>query len=373
MLGMLTFGKVADVLGKHVAGLLTASFQVVGVTMMTFFYSNNMDTWLIVFIVFFFIFGFGVGGEYPLTAASAAAHHIESMEEAAMDDEERHRIRVLREKERSARRGETISLVFAMQGVGSVAGSLFLICFIYFGRQQHVRCDMPGFNPKGQSKDALAAIWRSFYFVGGIFVAMVLIYRGLVHEEGEGHQRLLARKERRQAKLGGHRSSIWKILKFYAPRIMGTGGNWFLIDITFYGMKLFSGPIFAAINPSGDLITQNGYLLLNNLCALLGYYATAAVIDNPKIGRRKLQMGSLIVCAIIFIITGLIFNSADQKVLMVLFFLSSFFVQFGPNVTAYVMAVSIICISLLQGTLSMFSSDSFVAIQFSGRNISNRA
>ena len=146
MLGMLTFGKLADAFGKHFAEILTAIFQIIGVTMMTFFKAERKNIQLLVFDVFFFVFGFGVGGEYPLSAAGAAAHHVESLEEAEMDDDERHRVRVLREKERSIRRGETISLVFAMQGVGAVVGSVFLLCLIYFGGQERVDCDAPGHN-----------------------------------------------------------------------------------------------------------------------------------------------------------------------------------------------------------------------------------
>ena len=177
MLGMLVFGRIADLMGGSVgkigrcahdvsllfvfqilksnqnpfpvAGMLTATFQLIGVCFMTFFYSSALNTQYLVFAIFFGVFGFGVGGEYPLTAASAASHHLESMAEAAMDNEERHRIRVLREKERSIRRGETISLVFAMQGVGAVIGSLFVLVLIYFGRQTHVDCSAEGNNPQG--------------------------------------------------------------------------------------------------------------------------------------------------------------------------------------------------------------------------------
>jgi len=34
---MVTFGRIADCLGGHVASLLTAIFQIIGVTMMAFF------------------------------------------------------------------------------------------------------------------------------------------------------------------------------------------------------------------------------------------------------------------------------------------------------------------------------------------------
>ncbi len=214
MLGMITFGKVADVMGRHMAGMLTATFQVVGVAMMTLFISPNYNTLFIVFDIFFFVFGFGVGGEYPLTAANAASHHIESIEEAELDDHARHLLRVLREKERAVRRGETISIVFAMQGVGAVTGSIFLLCLIYFGHQSRVECNVEGHNAAGQEFEALDAIWRSFYFIGVIFVVMMLVYRALVLEEGDGHKRLLVRKQRRLTKLG-LQNSTFKILKFY--------------------------------------------------------------------------------------------------------------------------------------------------------------
>lgn len=252
-----------------------------------FYKNNDFETSILVFAIFFGVFGFGVGGEYPLTAASAASHHAEAQE--AANDEERNRMRLLKEKERSARRGETISLVFAMQGVGAVIGSLFVTILLYFGEQNHVDCNEPGNNPQGQSVSTLSAIWRIFYFIGLIFVSMVLIYRGLIQDEGTGgRQKLLARQERRKAR--GHQGSTFKILKYYSARLLGTGGNWFLVDIAFYGLKLFSGPIMMEIDPSGNLVSQNGYLLINNLCGLAGYYFAAYVIDRPKIGRKRLQM-----------------------------------------------------------------------------------
>lgn len=116
------------------------------------------------------------------------------------------------------------------------------------------------------------------------------------------------------------------------------GGNWLVWDVAFYGLKLFSGPIFRDINPGGDLVVQNGYILINNLCALVGYYCAAIVIDRPSIGRKRLQMFSLLVSGAIFILTAAIFDTASTGVIMFLFFASSFFGQFGANVTTYVMA-----------------------------------
>ena len=220
MLGMITFGKLADLMGKHYAGIVAALFQVVGVAMMAFYRNEDLNTMFIVFVVFWFIFGFGIGGEYPLSAANAAAHHAESLEQASMDDKERHRIRVLKERERTARRGETIALVFAQQGVGAVVGSAFLCALIYFSQQSKADCDIDGHNPEGYSSESLGSVWRSFYFIGMIFVVMVLVYRGLVLEEGDGHKKLMARKARRQAKLGRQGKSMAQVMWFYGKLVM---------------------------------------------------------------------------------------------------------------------------------------------------------
>ncbi len=55
------------------------------------------------------------------------------------------------------------------------------------------------------------------FLIGLIFVLMVLIYRGLVLEEGDGHKKLLARKERRRVKLG-RENSTFQVLWFYGEK-----------------------------------------------------------------------------------------------------------------------------------------------------------
>jgi len=107
--------------------------------------------------------------------------------------------------------------------------------------------------------------------------------------------------------------------------------------VAFYGLKLFSGPIFEGINPGGDLVVQNGYLLLNNICALAGYYVCVGIIDKPWMGRKRLQMISFAMSAIVFMATAAVFNSASSGVVIFLFFTGSFVVQ-GVNVTTYVIA-----------------------------------
>jgi hypothetical protein len=182
MAGMLTFGYVADLIGRKVAGCLTAFFMIAGVGGMAFFNSHDSSTLFIVFSVFFAIFGLGTGGEYPLTATQAAEHHAESAVTAKADDLEQRQHRLLLEVAKTARRGETIALVFAMQGIGAVVGSIFLLIFIYFSGQGRTHCDSEWTNSHGIVPEALGSVWRSFYFVGLVFLVLILLYRWLILE-----------------------------------------------------------------------------------------------------------------------------------------------------------------------------------------------
>jgi hypothetical protein len=132
MLGMVAFGIVADVIGHNAAGIATSLLMIVGVTIMTFIRADELNLMFLIWSISFGLFGLGVGGEYPLSATSAADHHTVALEEAKLENEERKRLRIMREHEKTVRRGETIGIVFGQQGIGAVCGSLFLLILLYF-------------------------------------------------------------------------------------------------------------------------------------------------------------------------------------------------------------------------------------------------
>lgn len=74
---------------------MAALLGVIGVIVMTFMDSTDLNTQFLIYAIFFGVFGTGVGGEYPLTAMSASQHHSETMEEAAMEDDGRRKSRCL--------------------------------------------------------------------------------------------------------------------------------------------------------------------------------------------------------------------------------------------------------------------------------------
>ena len=334
MVGMLSFGLAADIIGRKKAGILTSIFMIVGIAGMTFFNVSFDNTLFVVWATFFGFFGWGVGGEYPLSASTAAEQHITHVDTAKLDNIGQRQMRIRVDLARTLRRGETIALGFSMQGVGAVVGSLVLIALIYFGQQSHVNCSNASSNSSGNNSEALNGVWRAFYFIGLLQILVLLVYRGVISKESSAFQKVKERKRKRKEKHG--EQVTWKILGFYAPRLVGTASCWLLWDVGFYGLKLYSGPIFKALNPEGSLIINNGFILLNNVIALAGYYCAALTIDKKSVGRRRLQMFSFAMSALIFFVTGGILDIASSGLLLFLFFASSFFGQFGANVTTFV-------------------------------------
>ncbi len=165
-----------------------------------------------------------MGGEYPLSASGAAESHLEETEKALQDNMSQRQQRMELELAKSTRRGETLSIVFAMQGVGAVFGSLVLMALIYFGNQSTSQCSLPSRNSMGNETNALDGAWRSFYLIGFLQVLLLLLYRGVVSEESETFAKVQARKEKRKKEHG--KVFLTKVLMFYAPRLIGTAGCW---------------------------------------------------------------------------------------------------------------------------------------------------
>lgn len=84
------------------------------------------------------------------------------------------------------------------------------------------------------------------------------------------------------------------------------------------------------------------WTLLNSGVALIGYWLAAAVVDNPKIGRLRLQLLGFAADAILFYIAAAVYPSLTSKkglpTFQFIYFFSSFWGQFGPNCTTFLLA-----------------------------------
>lgn len=110
--------------------------------------------------------------------------------------------------------------------------------------------------------------------------------------------------------------------------------------------------------PGATLFVRMQWTLLNSFISLAGYYAAAAMIDRNWYGRRRMQeygflamFALFLTCAIAY--PTLLASQAGLHAFQALYFLSSFFNQFGPNCVTWLAAAEVFPTEVratLQGT-----------------------
>eukprot|EP00121_Abeoforma_whisleri_P017070 Awhi_evm1s15648 len=344
MLGMVVISLIADKLGRRIGSITTASIMLCGAVFMTFsipfFGLNIMFIW---FTTAFFVYGFGIGGEYPVSGSSAAERSQQSSP--------------------SSERGKDVALTFSLQGMGAVVGSLVVTLALVFTSQSAPDCSNSSNNEAGYDQKRLEIVWRVVYGFGSIMALMVLLYRffflkesevwkDMKNKQNEGKKEQTGEAKTSSSTIFGAEKELkydlnntWELyyvsFRYYWPRLLATAGCWFLWDVCFDGNKLYSAEIFGKMVPDGNLISINLYILLNNVIAWLGYFGSAYVIDKGWCGRVRLQLLGFGMVFILFTISTVLFDSLPAVALLSLYVLSSFFGQFGPNVTTYVSAAEL--------------------------------
>ena len=124
-LGALAFGRLADVIGRTRVYWMSAAIMVLAAV------GSALSPSLAVLIAFRFLLGFGVGGDYPVSAVlmSEYAHH--------------------------SNRGRMVGLVFSAQAVGLVVGPLVALALLGGGagpRRDMAAAARPGRHPGGHRR-----------------------------------------------------------------------------------------------------------------------------------------------------------------------------------------------------------------------------
>ena len=99
------------------------------------------------------------------------------------------------------------------------------------------------------------------------------------------------------------------------------------------------------------------WTLLNSGVALIGYWLAAAVVDNARVGRLRLQLLGFAADGILLYIAAAAYPSLTSKkglpTFQFIYFFSSFWGQFGPNCTTFLLAgknhKKSACINLAKG------------------------
>ncbi len=305
VVGAMTFGKLMDRLGRKRMYGVEVTILVVGALLSAL--SWNFTSLLI----FRVIVGLGVGGDYATSAVITAEYA----------------------NRRS--RGRLIGTVFAMQGFGLLAGPLIASIFLATGVSNGVA-------------------WRLMLALGAVPAASVIYLRRKIRETprftlavkgdadttaetlrwtlGEGDAAPRATQPAPVAVALRARLTSKPFLK----RLIGTAGAWCLLDIAYYGNSVSSPLILKTLQPNGSLLNHTLIsLAIFAVAALPGYWVAVALLD--KLGRKRIQIQGFLMMFLAFFVIALVPGVTNKVwVFLMLFGVSYFFVEFGPNMTTFV-------------------------------------
>jgi Sugar (and other) transporter len=152
---------------------------------------------------------------------------------------------------------------------------------------------------------------------------------------------------KRQTSVTGYDTKSLKLTFYYfGPRILATAGTWFANDVFFYGNKLFQNEFIAILLPNNKSVMVGWlYNLINVGVSLCGYYLASFLIDNKLYGRRKMMIVGFMLDFILFIVPCFHYKyyTSPEHIheFQAMYFLSSFFNQFGPNSVTFLVAAEV--------------------------------
>ena len=122
--------------------------------------------------------------------------------------------------------------------------------------------------------------------------------------------------------------------------------TWFLLDIVFYSSNLFQSniynhhlPVKEQLNAYQDAFQVAKFQAIIAACSTIpGYWFTVYFID--KIGRVKIQMIGFFFMALVYLALGIPYykywDKEPKTGFLVLYALTFFFANFGPNTTTFI-------------------------------------
>jgi MFS transporter, PHS family, inorganic phosphate transporter len=306
--GAILFGRIADMLGrKRIYGY---EVLILAIGAIASAFSPN----LLFLLVCRVILGIGIGGDYPVSAT------------------------IMSEYSGKRDRGKMVGLVFAMQGLGLVVGPLIAA----------------GLLASGISNDLT---WRILLGIGAIPGLAVFYLRRQIHETPRFALAGGAVEEAQAAitaAMGASAREAAQDLKVKPPQstlegfkdlmrnprmlkwLIGTSAAWALMDFCYYGNSISTPEILSLLKPHAtELHNVLIQLAIFAVFALPGYFVAIALLDRT--GRRAIQILGFVMMAVAFLAIGLLPGVTKAVVPFVLLYgVSYFFTEFGPNTTTFV-------------------------------------
>jgi len=229
-------------------------------------------------------------------------------------------------------RGRKVTMAFLMQGWGQLINQALLIILMLI--LHHGDGDPP------YGVTTVQWIFRLSFAIPAIGTLWLVYYR--TYKMPHAGRQLAAAK--RKSNITGYDvGSLKMACTHFGGRLLATAGGWFCNDVFFYGNKLFQSQFIAVIsnNPSSVMTTWT-WNLINVVVSLAGYYLASLLIDNKFYGRKMMQQVGFLMCFVMFVIPAFHYHYYTQPMgitsFQAMYFLSSFFNQFGPNSVTFLVA-----------------------------------
>lgn len=291
-LGALVLGRVADLLGR------ARIFGVIAVSMVIASLGSALAPSLWVLIAFRFLLGFGVGGNYPVSAV------------------------LMTENANRADRGKLVGLVFSTQALGLIVGPLVALALLGGGVG-------PGLT------------WRLLLGLGAVPAAAVVWLRRKLPESVryQARAQAQAQAQAREGAAPARGTSVKDLLtsRRFLLLLTGTAGCWFLLDYAYYGNTISTPQIVSLISPHASNTTTIAIQLgIFVVAALPGY--VLAINRMDRVGHRRLQLLGFVMMGACFAVIGLVPGMTTVVApFLIAYGISYFFTEFGPNVTTFVL------------------------------------
>ncbi|XVE86018.1 hypothetical protein DITRI_Ditri18aG0002600 [Diplodiscus trichospermus] len=358
--GQLFFGWLGDKLGrKKVYGITLVTM--VGCALASGLSFGSTAKSVIGTLCFFrFWLGFGIGGDYPLSAV------------------------IMSEYANQKTRGAFIAAVFAMQGTGIlVAGLVSMIVSKSF--LAAYPADPFSVNRVLSTQPEGDFVWRIVLMFGAVPAALTYYWRMKMPETArytalvQGDQRkaaadmakvletdiTVAETSSKVDPKSSYGLLSSEFMKRHGAHLIGTSTTWFLLDIAFYSLQFTQNDVYpasgllhkaASMNAIEETFHLSKAMFIVALAATVpGYWFTVFLID--RIGRFLIQLGGFLMMSICMAILGIRyydlrgdkckesptkdFCHGNTKLFSVLYGLAFFFANFGPNSTTFIVPAEI--------------------------------
>ena len=318
-LGAFVFGRYADKAGRKRVYWLVAAIMIAGALGSAF----SQSFWML--IAFRIVLGVGVGGDYPVSAVMVSEY-------ANRRD-----------------RGRLVGMVFGTQALGLIIGPLIALALLGSGASS-------------------GTVWRVLLGLGAVPALVVIYLRCRMPEspryqaQMQGRAGLAGRQvtgvtrpgvtgqgaDGQPASAGQSQLGIRTFLtsRRWLITLAGTAGCWFLLDYAYYGNTISTPQILGLIAPNASTTTKIALqLAIFVVAAVPGYILAIARLD--RIGHRKLQLIGFAMMALCFLVIGAVPGMTTTVApFLIVYGVSYFFTEFGPNMTTFVLPSELYPVSM---------------------------